>query len=1432
MKFNMKKVLSSALVVVLLFGAVIGVMPIKVNAAQGSFAGSMGETIPAEELEKLFNETIYAYSYGSAEEMLKAELEGYVDENGKEYDYIVSVNYNNSATSRYALYVNRYTGFVYYQDRLTGQILCSNPYKYPKLVGNVSLNTADMMSQLVISYSETTKNTVSKLYSSLDSAEKGQISVEYISGGIRVNYTLGDTVSRYLLPGYITAEKFESELLVPMLNEFRDLMIEHCNDGVYDEKFDVFKAEKYNPKKASQTNSVYYKGALNIFGVQKYVDDMNEIIKAKYNLANENLGTTAYKELDRMFWDLMDLYVSGTNGYALRNLSLNSKGSKNYETLLKNYYSNPDSEIINTLEPIYEFTGNTNSVKSIASKLYEKYVNKYRSEASEDYTRYSFTEMYEDEDYCGYVDETDPKPVFKCSLEYTFNADGSLSVRLPANSISFDKTLYNLDSITVLKYFGAADATADGYIFFPDGSGMVLEYKDFYNPVVGAVDSTTLTAEIYGADNSYSPEVDPSKITGAYREQVSMPVFGVVGTETASSLTSSLYNTASVTNGYFAILENGASLASIGFQTGVYNTASAYCTYSPYPSDKYDLSNTISVGGADYYTMVSDAKFNGSYVTRYVMLTDANIGKHTEENYGIGCYDSSYSGMAAYYRDYLRENGTLDILGDEDVKENLPLYIEALGAMDIMDKFLTFPVEKSIPLTTFENVATMYSELRNSSAVLVAEQEKYQALADAETNADKKAEYQALADKYGSCADFVINNINFRLTGFGSGGLSSNYPTKLRWEKACGGKSDFKKLLEKANSETSGDNVFGLYPDYDFMYLSYSAANDGVSKKDDLAKMIDNRYASKQVYDSISRQYVSYFTLVINPSSLDGLYSKFIKKYSNYNISGISVSTMGSDLNSNFDKENSINRNDAQEYVESVLSRMVNQGNYSVMLDMGNAYTLRYATHLLNVATDSSRVKYSSYSVPFVGMILHGSVNYAGKPLNYSGMPEYDLLRSIESGAALYYILCYQNESYMKNDSILNDYFGVSYESWYKDIVLNYFELNNAIGGLQQYLITDHITVIGERVIEYSERLANYKLLMDEFIVMMDGQLDAAVAQGYNSISAKKEDGWYLSVNIDKNALIKQFSDILNIDLDASKIDADSKDKLDKLVLSFNAEIDTVIKKYTEDRYQHPENTDANKIYNVCFGYTELPAGVTNGNTVEFVYGLYDNEGNVNYALLESMLNVLKSEIKVFVDEQNAYVKLLNAEILKYNAEAEAFNATLSEEEKEEKAMALKKEKELNLTINRDALLKAMADVFKLELYTLEELEGVVYDGETLTFGEQVTKIIKKATDDYKAKDPENKESYSEAMNKLDANALYLYTSKYSFITESGAMDENYVYTDYTSDRGNIVLVTYTSEKDGKQVKFLLNYNIYTVEVKLGDTTYKLGKYDYVPIFE
>ena len=75
------------------------------------------------------------------------------------------------------------------------------------------------------------------------------------------------------------------------------------------------------------------------------------------------------------------------------------------------------------------------------------------------------------------------------------------------------------------------------------------------------------------------------------------------------------------------------------------------------------------------------------------------------------------------------------------------------------------------------------------------------------------------------------------------------------------------------------------------------------------------------------------------------------------------------------------------------------------------------------------------------------------------------------------------------------------------------------------------------------------------------------------------------------------------------------------------------------------------------------------------------------------------------------------------------------------------------------------------------------------------------------------------------------YSSKYSFITDSVATDKaNYKYTDFTSDVGKIVLVTYSNGTD--TCRFIINYNMYSVNVILeeGSEPYTVGKYSYVKI--
>lgn len=1228
-KFN--KILSSALVLVMLFASLVVLFPAKVDAAYSDTTASYSTStdLKSDDVKKIVKDA-YTTSYESAEEMLEAE---------KALGYLDSVTKTTESGDSYTIYVNRYTGVLYYVNNVTGQILTSNPYEY-SAANDVTVNQ-ELLSQISIDFKDIATNTAQTYNSTVWAALYTQISTSFIDGGIRVKYTLGDTTARFLLPGRMKAEKFERLVLLPMLEEFVALVTEYLNSEKADrEKIEEKIAEirkdardKYNKRDYSDwnfnvfedpdfskyddggtkasNNNIYYLGYLNSRAIKGYLSEMELIYKAALNNR-----TDEYRELSSKKSDIIRML----GAYNLQNMAEYEKGSKEYDDMIKEFYTPSEGtstklEIFETLEPMYTLsTEILVNEKRINSNLLRKYIKGY-----------TFSEMFADEKECGYVDKADQKPVFRCALEYTFNDDGSLSVRLPANSISFDDTVYNLLGITPLKYFGAGDMAEEGYIFYPDGSGTIIEFDEYYNDYDKS--KTSGYASPFGNDYAYST------ISGAHEAQITMPVYGVVSTEKANAKTAALFGVETVTNGYFAVLEEGASLATIGFETGgsSYRFGEAYCQYSPYPSDTYDLSETLSVGNGIKYTIVSDCDYNGSYVTRIVMLTDPTVGN---VKYGAGnFYPTTYVGMATCYRDLLEKQGSISPL--ELVSNDLPLYIEALGSMEVIEKVLSFPITKSVALTEFEQIEVMYKELSDAVTMYTAEAAKYEELAASEEDEVLKAEYTAIAESYRELVGKVetIENINFRLTGFGNGGLYSTYPTKVRWDRSCGGKRAFKKLVAAAKEYSAKEGTnFGIYPEYDFMYISYTEIFDGVTIRNNVSRMVDNRYASKQEYDSVLQEFVSYYTLVVNPESLDKLYTKFEKKYSKYDIDTLSVSTLGSDLNSNFDEDEPVNRNDAEKYVESLLSRMVNDDGYKLMTDVGNIYSVKYATHILNASIDSSHLAYASYTVPFVGMILHGSVNYAGSPLNYSGMPNYELLRSIESGASLYYIVCYQNSALLKEDVTLSDYYGVDYNTWKEDILTTYKTLNTAIGDLQGYKIVDHQIILGERVITDAEMARNYDLLKAEIIEMLDAQLASAVNEGYKELAKNEASyGRNLAVVIsaeDRNALLVQFSEILN--LDVAELGADFVAGIDEVIAYYTTEyaekgsddykvtMDSIVYESEYSFITDSEATDGDE-----YKYTDFTSDVNNialvtysngTDTVQFVlnYNMYSVEITLN----------------------------------------------------------------------------------------------------------------------------------------------------------------------------------------------------------------------------
>lgn len=632
---------------------------------------------------------------------------------------------------------------------------------------------------------------------------------------------------------------------------------------------------------------------------------------------------------------------------------------------------------------------------------------------------YTFEELEYDHTLVGYVAKDKAPAVFKFGLEYSLTDEG-IDVRLGANGIRFDETVYTLKNMKILPYVGAGSSDNTGYIFIPDGSGTIIRFEDVIT------DPVALSGKLYGQDYAFHD------IKGSTQQTMRLPVYGVVSNGTRNEVTevdgNVVINKIPQSGGFLAIITEGESLANIHAETGgtlhKYNTA--YTSFNPRPSDQYNLSDSISVGSNASWTVVSDRKYTGSYRIKYVMLEDELLSAaaaEKEENYNG--YEASYVGMAKAYRDYLYGEGQLNKLTEKDVKENIPLYIETLGTIDTVEKILSFPVTVETPLTTFDDLMTMYSELQGMG----------------------------------------VDNVNFRLKGFANGGLSATVPSQVKFQKKAGGDSGYKELLAKAES-----NGFGVYPDFDFSYVYNTGMFDGFSFKGDAVRTIDDRYTQKQKYNNVYQTLMETGNVVISVSAFSEFYEGMNKDLKKLGATSLSVSTLGSDLNSDFDEDNPYNREDAR-YETVKLLKSLNKDYTSIMSDAGNAYVLSYVDHLLNVSLDSSRYIYSSQAVPFMGMVLHGAVEFTGTPLNTTGNIAYEMLKMIENGSNPYFLLAYRNTAELKDDAIYADYFSVRYDIWKEDLVNYYKTLNEALKDVQTSVIVDHEFIQASRVPTEQEKL-------------------------------------------------------------------------------------------------------------------------------------------------------------------------------------------------------------------------------------------------------------------------------------------------------------------------------------------------------------------------
>ncbi|HAL74292.1 MAG TPA: hypothetical protein DCM45_04255 [Clostridiales bacterium] len=318
---------------------------------------------------------------------------------------------------------------------------------------------------------------------------------------------------------------------------------------------------------------------------------------------------------------------------------------------------------------------------------------------------------------------------------------------------------------------------------------------------------------------------------------------------------------------------------------------------------------------------------------------------------------TSYDDLADLYRDYLLANGQLDGIND---RQGLTVAVNAIGTIDEIKSVMGYPAQIVKELTSLDEVI-----------------ELGQLLKEAAPAADRVVQY----------------------AGWQKGGFQTGYIRSPQTERKLGSNQDLSDL-----SASLQDLGVSLLPVVEPQYCYDAGWMQGFSPLNHAIRFITRDTGYKPEHN-IANFYLDDKGLkpyIIRPDLVAENMTQFMQKYSSMNISGISLGSLASEVYSDFRAQNVLSVNDTIHYFRSAVEAG-NSGNNLVGGYGANVYVLSGLDYALGLPVTSSNHPIISRSVPFLQMVLSGSVSYTMPALNQTENATQYFLKAIETGSGVYF---------------------------------------------------------------------------------------------------------------------------------------------------------------------------------------------------------------------------------------------------------------------------------------------------------------------------------------------------------------------------------------------------------------------------------------------
>ena len=393
---------------------------------------------------------------------------------------------------------------------------------------------------------------------------------------------------------------------------------------------------------------------------------------------------------------------------------------------------------------------------------------------------------------------------------------------------------------------------------------------------------------------------------------------------------------------------------------------------------------------------------------------------------------ADYNGMAEYYSEYL--------FGDRNIeKSELPLYLDVVSAIDYSEVSAGFTYDVISTLTTFKQTEKISDDLKEAG----------------------------------------INKQKIILSGWQKAGIRGTYVNKSKVSSDAGGKNG---LIALGNSLK--EKGIELFPDFDVQLTYNSALGNSVNKKL-VSRSLVQQLARKNIYNISTFQKGDNEAYAMTPEYTADSIADIPDILSNYGISSASLRYIGKYNIPDYDDDNVRDREEAAQIVEKALKE--NGDKYSAILTQtGNANVSGFISDITKLPLYSRRYN-NTIEVPFVALVYSGHINYSGNSRNLAGTTKKDLLKSIESGAALLYTVAWQRDDNIKT-SDFNEMYAICYNDLKEDITLSYGYVKKALDGLYGKRIIKHEILENAVVRVTFEGGQNIVINYNDYAVEVDGK--------------------------------------------------------------------------------------------------------------------------------------------------------------------------------------------------------------------------------------------------------------------------------------------------------------------------------------------------------